>query len=88
MSPERRGLAKLSEECGELQQIIGKRLIKTNKYKDKLEEEISDVLAAAEYVIQKLKLNRNKIEERASLKLNKRFIDVITIDLETGEIYD
>lgn len=76
------GLAKLSEETGELQQVIGKILAYgsgphpdgTESLLAKFEEEAADVLAALELVTKLLGANNDTILERAELKL-KRFLD-------------
>lgn len=77
-----RGLAKLVEECGELTQVAAKRIAyprgkHPDEYREKplnlrLEEEIADVLAAAAFVVEKLKLDKRAIEFRRIKKL-KRF---------------
>lgn len=73
------GLSKLIEECGEVVQVGGKILGirgKINHFdgsnlKDRLGEEISDVLAATIFVVDKNKLNRNGIMKRVEEKLQK-----------------
>lgn len=71
------GIAKLIEECGEVTQIAGKLLTypdgvhpdgKGDLYV-RLEEEIADVLAAASAVMERLSLDRAKIEARREAKL-------------------
>lgn len=72
-----KGLAKLCEEMGELQQIIGKKLayFDTDKRPDgksisaRMEEEMGDVLAAIDFVSIKFNLNREAIEKRKLHKL-------------------
>lgn len=75
-----RGLAKLIEECGELQQVAGKRLAyyTTTEHPDggpaldvRLEDEIADVIAAAELVTDLHGLDRERILERVFKKLEK-----------------
>lgn len=75
-----RGLGKLIEECGELVQILGKKLayFHTDRHPDKkgsmkrrMEEEIADVRAASEFVIDENDLDRDFIEERTQMKLKK-----------------
>lgn len=74
------GLSKLSEESGEIVQVIGK-LMGTggnvqhwdgSNLKVELEKEIADVLAAIEFVSQRCDLDINAITNRMLLKL-KRF---------------
>ena len=79
------GLIKLSEESGELQQAVSKQLIKNSKNtKQKLEEEIADVLAAAKIVIHRLDLDEEKINKRVLEKLDKYDTYKLIIDVETG----
>lgn len=79
------GLIKLSEESGELQQAVSKQMIKNSKNtKQKLEEEIADVLAAAKIVIDRLKLDEDKINKRVLEKLDKYDTYKLIIDVETG----
>lgn len=71
------GLSKLIEECGEVQQIAGKIIGVGGEHfhydgtnlADRLEEELGDMLAAVEFVIQKNALARKMIEERTKRKL-------------------
>ena len=88
MNNKKQSLVKLIEECGELQHIIGKKLIKDKTKIHKLEDEIADVIAASEYVINRLHLDRERIHQRVSDKLDKHYRDTIFIDVETGVIYD
>lgn len=71
------GLSKLIEECGEVMQVAGK-LIGTNgrrghwdgsDLRERLEEEIADLLAAAHFVIGKNGLDWLRIGERREMKL-------------------
>ncbi len=79
------GLIKLSEESGELQQAVSKQLLKNNACtKEKLEEEIADVLAAAKIVIDRLNLDEDKINKRVLEKLDKYDTYKLIIDVETG----
>lgn len=79
------GLIKLAEESGELQQAVSKQLIKASKNtKQKLEEEIADVLAAAKIVIDRLSLDEEKINRRVLEKLDKYDTYKLIIDVETG----
>jgi NTP pyrophosphatase (non-canonical NTP hydrolase) len=73
-----KGLAKLIEECGELIQVAGKRLAyyRTDAHPDggaplseRMEAEISDVMAACKFVIA-TNLNRLNIERRVARKLS------------------
>ena len=77
MAMKHNGLAKLCEECGELTQVIGKMLqypelqeTCSERHPDgtilrhRIEEELGDVIAAVEFVTQKLSLNREAIDER------------------------
>ena len=75
-SQEWAGLSKLSEECGETVQVIGKLIATdgaadhwdgTNLY-DRIEEEIADVLAAAQFVIDYNGLNQETITSRMNQK--------------------
>lgn len=86
MSPKKLGLIKLSEECGELQHIIGKKLVKDKTKIHKLEDEIADVIAASKIVIDRLKLDKNRIQQRVCDKLEKHYNDILIIDCETGLI--
>jgi len=82
MPMRHQGLPKLAEECGELQQVIGKlfqypdlKFTRAVEHPDgtvlltRLEEEIADVLAAIEFVHQKLKLNTADMTHRRAVKL-------------------
>lgn len=72
------GIAKLIEECGELTQVLGKRLAyyTTDEHPDggpplreRMEDEMGDVIAAIELVITKHKLDRVRIGTRVHTKL-------------------
>lgn len=74
-----KGLAKLAEECGELQQVIGKRLAyyHTEVHPDggpalsrRLEDEIADVLAACALVTALHELDERRIEKRRLEKIS------------------
>jgi NTP pyrophosphatase (non-canonical NTP hydrolase) len=73
-----KGLAKLAEECGELTQAAMKKAAFMNsethpdgsKTDRRLEEEIADVMAACQYVIETLNLDRKFIHERTEKKVN------------------
>ncbi len=71
------GLAKLIEECGELTQIAGKKLAyyHTDEHPDgkgslktRLEDEMADVIAAMEHVVEALGLDEDRIYSRAGRK--------------------
>lgn len=82
MPMKSKGLVKLMEECGELTQVAAKRVAyprgkHPDEYREKplnqrIEEELADVKAIADFVIAKLKLNARAIEFRRIKKL-KRF---------------
>lgn len=71
-----KGLAKLIEECGELQQVCGKKLayFNTDDHPDgsllslRMQDEIADVIAAAQFVARKFNLDREEIEARIARK--------------------
>lgn len=77
MSMRHSGLAKLSEELGELQQVIGKMLQYDNvphpdggpPLRQRLCEEISDVTASIRFVLQKHDILTADITPRALEKL-------------------
>lgn len=78
-----KGLAKLIEECGELQQVAGKKLayFYTDGHPDggpplseRLEDEMADVMAACLFVARELGLDIEKIHRRRARKL-ARFND-------------
>lgn len=75
---EKKGLVKLTEECGELIQIASKKMtrMKTDEHWDgagkistRLENEIADVMAASEIVIKNFNLDRTRIIQRSNEKL-------------------
>lgn len=79
MTMSANGLAKLIEECGELIQVAGKRLAyyRTDEHPDgglpltvRLEDEIADVMAACQLVIDAHVLDRPRIENRVRAKRN------------------
>jgi NTP pyrophosphatase (non-canonical NTP hydrolase) len=81
MAMDRSGLTKLIEECGELTQIAAKKsaFMRHNSHPDgkgqidiRLESEISDVMAAINFVVEEFQLNTDRINNRAARKL-KRF---------------
>lgn len=72
------GLSKLIEEMGEAHQVIGKIMGAHGftswdglNLKLLLEEELADVMAAMDFVIQHNKLNRGKMVNRAEKKFKK-----------------
>lgn len=74
-----KGLTKLLEELGELVQIASKKAAFMDidwhpdgkgSLKARLEDEIADANAAIAFVILKLNLNNNYIDERRNYKLN------------------
>lgn len=78
MSMSHNGLTKLAEECGELVQICTKKIAFPNtdihddgkgSMKKRLEEEIADVIAAANFVRNKNNLDSDFIIKRAKEKL-------------------
>jgi len=73
MATKTGGLIKLTEECGELVQACCKILINPDgisatRLQD-LEDEIADVLAAIEYVIEVKQLDKEKIGDRKAIKI-------------------
>lgn len=71
------GVAKLTEECGELLQVIGKRMAywSTDDHPDgkgslsvRMEEEMGDVRAAIEFVIDNMGLSRSAVISREMRK--------------------
>lgn len=74
------GLTKLIEECGELIQIAAKKqaYFDTDVHPDgkgsmkkRLEEEVSDVIAACVFAVEVLELDEAVIEPRAKMKLER-----------------
>lgn len=72
------GLVKLLEECGELSQIVAKKLAYFNtdehpdgagSLKERMEDELADVAAAATFVVQQFGLDGEKSKTRSALKL-------------------
>lgn len=70
------GLSKLGEECGELTEIVNKIWGSggtqhwTGDLKIRLEEEIADVAASIEFVVQRNDLDTSRISDR----VNKKFL--------------
>ena len=71
------GVAKLIEECGELQQVCGKRLAywttddhpDGTNLKERMEDEMADVCAAIDFVIEQKGLDRTRISLRWAQKM-------------------
>lgn len=71
------GLSKLAEEAGEVVQVIGKLIMTQGdvnhwdgtNLKDRLEEEVADVIAACTFVIDYCGLDEPKVLVRAGQKL-------------------
>lgn len=79
MALSNKGLTKLSEECGELIQIAQKKVayFDTDEHPDgkgslkgRLEDEIADVLAAIELVVELNDLNKEAIMNRFKYKVD------------------
>lgn len=78
-------LIKLAEECSELQQIACKTVVKSKEQNIlRLEEEIADVLAATSIIVTQMNLNKERILNRVSEKLDKYDTYTLIIDAETG----
>lgn len=74
------GLAKLAEELGELQQVVGKKLARPDgddhwdggpPLSERLVEEAGDVIGAIEFVAETHGLNIHQIYARANMKANR-----------------
>lgn len=73
------GLCKLTEECGELIQVAAKMTAywpkpsthSQGELELKLEDEIGDVLAAIQFVTEKLGLSEHDIQARVTVKYNQ-----------------
>jgi NTP pyrophosphatase (non-canonical NTP hydrolase) len=71
------GVAKLIEECGELVQVLGKRLAYWDRddhwdgtnLRERTQEEMGDVLAAISFVADMTGLDRDAINDRAAMKM-------------------
>lgn len=75
-----KGLTKLVEECGELVQVAAKKMayINSDFHPDgkeslslRLEDEMGDVVAAIQFVSEKLNLSDHDIQARATSKYNQ-----------------
>lgn len=72
-----KGLTKLVEECGELIQVAAKKIQYPDEQHpdgkgcllDRLEDELSDVLAAIDFVMDTLRLDRVSVDTRRGKKL-------------------
>lgn len=70
---DKNGLTKLIEECGELIQIAAKKsaFMHTDMHpdctdmRDRMEDEIADVLAACDFVMKHFQLNQEAIFDRS-----------------------
>jgi NTP pyrophosphatase (non-canonical NTP hydrolase) len=74
------GLSKLIEECGEVQQVVGKLLGNNGESKhwdggidlrERLQNEMADLMAALNFVVEVNGLDKSKMMERATLKINR-----------------
>lgn len=73
------GIGKLIEECAEVGEVCGKLMMTRggtyhwNGYdlKERLVEEIADVMAAAKFVIDHCGLDRDEVEDRCRRKYQK-----------------
>ncbi len=79
MGMKHKGLVKLTEECGELIQIVSKKMNSmhsdqhpngVDSIKFKIEHEMADVVAAITYSSVKLKLDITRIQKLAQAKIN------------------
>lgn len=76
-SSEWAGISKLIEEAGEVQQVCGKLLgtdgaelhFNGTNLRLRLEEEIADLRAAISFVINKNRLNLDRIDDRVTKKI-------------------
>jgi NTP pyrophosphatase (non-canonical NTP hydrolase) len=78
MAMTAKGLAKLIEELGELQQVVGKRLAyyTTDEHPDgagslqgRMADEMADVTAAMAFVSQQFGIDTERVKHRAARKL-------------------
>jgi NTP pyrophosphatase (non-canonical NTP hydrolase) len=78
------GLSKLIEECGEVLQVAGKiqgaggidvrhwdEVVVKQTLRERLEDEIGDLLAAINFVVDKNRLSLSKIQARRDCKLDQ-----------------
>lgn len=77
MTMTAKGLAKLIEECGELQQVAGKMLAYYHHdqhpdggppLRERLEDEAADVMAAIDFVAQTFRLDSDRMLDRSQRK--------------------
>lgn len=80
MSMSQKGLTKLLEELGELGQIAAKKIayMDTDEHPDglgsmksRMEDEMADVLAAIDFVVNKFDLDVDRIYDRSRKKYNR-----------------
>lgn len=77
MAMSNSGLAKLAEECGELLQVVGKKLAYpegdhpdgVGPLDERMQEEMADVMAAILFTANKLKLDVEAIGNRMETKI-------------------
>jgi NTP pyrophosphatase (non-canonical NTP hydrolase) len=75
----RPGYAKLSEECGELVQMVGKIMAYPDgehpdgkgNLDERFQDELADVSAAIEYVILSNKIKKGRFDKRKKMKLER-----------------
>jgi NTP pyrophosphatase (non-canonical NTP hydrolase) len=77
MTMSNNGLTKLIEECGELTQIAAKKIAYPDtdahpdgegSMKERLEDEVADVMAAIAFVAEKFKLDEGRMFARGDAK--------------------
>lgn len=80
MAMSQKGLTKLLEELGELGQIAAKKIayMDTDEHPDglgsmktRMEDEMADVIAAIEFVVQKFDLSHHNIRNRTKVKYER-----------------
>lgn len=70
MAMANKGLAKLTEECGELQQVCGKKIqyMHTDNHPDgtnlriRMLEEMADVVGAMDFIIEKFEISPEELQ--------------------------
>ncbi len=76
------GLSKLLEECGEVQQVVGKIIgiggddvlhWDGSNLRERLQEELADLYAAIEFVVACNALDSDTIDRRAEQKYNRYY---------------
>lgn len=73
------GLAKTSEECGELQQVLGKLIATAGErihfdgsdLVERVQEEVADVRAALDFLVAVNGLDTNAIDRRVAMKVDR-----------------